>query len=150
MTKVKKEQVLEILRRPYTVELDYGETPDEGVAAYVVEWPGCITAGDTRAEALSHIEDAMWTWVEYSLEKGYDVPPPLGEFGGRVLLRVPKSLHRDMTRIAEHEGVSVNQWLNTVIARAVGTTEQGREVAERRGTYRSPGPRSSKRKTPTK
>lgn len=135
MTKVKNEQIEEILRRPYTVELEYGETPDEGVAAYVVEWPGCITAGATREEALSRIEDAMRTWAEYGLEMGYDIPLPLGGFGGRVLLRVPKSLHRDVTRIAEHEGVSVNQWLTTVIARAVGTAAQAREIAEARGRY---------------
>src|SRR5256712_13741530 len=39
------EKLDEILRRPYTIEIEYGETPEEGVAAYVAEWPGCITAG---------------------------------------------------------------------------------------------------------
>lgn len=135
MAKVAKEQLEEILRRPYTIELEYGDTPEDGVAAYVVEWPGCLTAGDTREEALSRIEDAMRTWAEYRLEMGYEIPPPLGDYGGRILLRVPKSIHRDIARIAEHEGVSVNQWLNTTVAKAVGTTASGREVAEARGRY---------------
>lgn len=134
MTKGKKTELDEILRRPYTIELEYGETPEAGVAAYVVEWPGCITAGDTRAEALSRIEDAMAAWAEFRLEAGLDIPEPLGEFGGRILLRVPKSLHRDIVRVAEHEGVSVNQWLSATIAKSVGSTAVD-SVAEARGRY---------------
>src|SRR2546430_8851073 len=53
------EKLDEILRRPYTIEIEYGETPEEGVAAYVAEWPGCITAGAAREGGVARIGGAV-------------------------------------------------------------------------------------------
>jgi predicted HicB family RNase H-like nuclease len=33
---------------------------------------------------------------------------------------VPRSLHRDLARAAKQEGVSLNQFVNVALARAVG------------------------------
>ena len=121
MGKPSAAEIEKIISRPYTIELEYGATPEEGVAAYVVEWPGCITAGETREEALSHIADAMRDWAEYRTEKRYDIPAPMREFGGTVVVKMPRTLHRDVAKRAKHEGVSMNQWIATTIARAVGT-----------------------------
>jgi predicted HicB family RNase H-like nuclease len=41
-------------------------------------------------------------------------------YSGKVNLRMPKSLHRDLARRAEEEGVSLNQFLMVARARAVG------------------------------
>src|SRR2546422_11238689 len=57
------EKLDEILRRPYTIEIEYGETPEEGVAAYVAEWPGCITAGGAREGGPARIGGAMRGWA---------------------------------------------------------------------------------------
>src|SRR2546429_9717075 len=56
------EKLDEILRRPYTIEIEYGETPEEGVAAYVAEWPGSITAGATREGAGPRIRGGRGGW----------------------------------------------------------------------------------------
>jgi len=92
-TKVRRE-VEEIIRKPYAVELTYGEHPDEGVVAQVAEWPGCMTAGDSREEALAHIEDAMRDWVEDRLARDLDIPEPMAAYSGKVLLRMPRDIHR--------------------------------------------------------
>jgi antitoxin HicB len=55
------------------------------------------------------------------LEEGIPIPEPrpLEEFSGRFVLRLPKSLHRDVARKAEEEGVSINQWIVTAVARSI-------------------------------
>src|SRR3989442_15045508 len=75
------EKLDEILRRPYTIEIEYGETPEEGVAAYVAEWPGCITAGATREEALARIGGAMGDWATARRGRGPRAGEPPKEYG---------------------------------------------------------------------
>jgi predicted HicB family RNase H-like nuclease len=33
------------------------------------------------------------------------------EYSGKISLRVPKTLHRDLTQAAKHEGISLNQFI---------------------------------------
>ena len=132
MRKATASDIEKIICRPYTVELDYGETPEDGVAAYVVDWPGCITAGATRAEALARIGDAMYDWVEGRLKDGLEIPEPMKEYGGTVVVKMPRMLHRDAARRARHEGVSMNQWISTTVARAIGTPQQMARSRDRR------------------
>lgn len=51
--------------------------------AYVEEWPGCVTQGDTPAEAYHMLRDAMRAWAEVALEHGDEVPPPGEKLDGR-------------------------------------------------------------------
>ncbi len=48
-----------------------------------------------------------------------ELPPPR-EYSGKVNLRMPKSLHQDLVRRAEQEGVSLNQLIVTALARSLG------------------------------
>ncbi len=43
-------------------------------------------------------------------------------FSGKFVVRVPKSLHRKLSELAEQDGVSLNQWINTALAEAVGSS----------------------------
>lgn len=109
-----------ILTRPYAVEFIYGETPDEGVVAQVAEWPGCMTAGATREEAIAHLEAAMHDWAEARLRAKLDIPEPMASYSGKVLLRMPRDVHRAAEQRARREGTSLNTWLATAIARELG------------------------------
>lgn len=109
-----------ILARPYTIEFVYGETPDEGVVAQVAEWPGCMTAGATREEAIAHLDDAMHDWVEARLRAKLEIPEPMATYSGKVLLRMPRNVHRAAEQRARREGTSLNTWLATAIARELG------------------------------
>lgn len=62
------------LALPYTIIL----TPDEdgGWLAEIPELPGCMTFGDTQAEALELLEDAKLTWISGRLEAGDPIPEP--------------------------------------------------------------------------
>ncbi|MBI4492643.1 MAG: toxin-antitoxin system HicB family antitoxin [Chloroflexi bacterium] len=77
------------------------------------ELPGCITAGETEVEALEHLKEAMESWLLVALERGISIPEPAPqperEYRGRMLVRMPRTLHRKLAQRAEQEGVSTNQ-----------------------------------------
>jgi len=111
------------MKLPYTFEAKHDE---DGWFAKVVELPGCMTWADTFEELEPMIEDAMRGWIEDALEHGDPIPEPRDteDYSGKVNLRMPKSLHRDLSREAEAEGVSLNQIMVTTLARAVGRQRQ--------------------------
>ncbi len=72
------------------------------------------------------IEDAKRAWIEAALEEGIPVPPPrqTPDASGKFLVRMPRSLHRQVGEAAERDGVSLNAWVNVVLARAVGVPQR--------------------------
>jgi predicted HicB family RNase H-like nuclease len=91
--------------------------------AEIVEFPGCIAVGETSAEALSNLEDVAASWLQAVLSKGQRVPPPIENagFSGKLMVRLPKSLHKKAAHMAAHEGVSLNQFIVSSIAEQVGS-----------------------------
>ena len=61
----------------YTVILE--QEPDGGYVASVPALPGCVSQGDTRAEALSNIQEAAELYVEDCLASGDPVPSEAGK-----------------------------------------------------------------------
>lgn len=108
------------LTLPYTYELIRED--DQTWFARVRELPGCMTEGDNPVEAITMLEDAMSGWITLALEDGQPIPEPrsLDEYSGKFVVRVPRGLHRDLANTAEREGVSLNQFINTALAQAVG------------------------------
>ena len=109
------------LKEPYSRVL----IPDEESGTYtavILEFPGCIAQGDTPQEAYEHLEDAAKDWIEAALDLKQEIPSPSQSlsFGGKILLRLPKSLHRRLALIAETEGVSLNQFIVSALAEKVG------------------------------
>ena len=118
--KVTMKDLAYYLALPYTIELIREE--DATWFARVVELPGCLSAGDSAEDAAAMIQDAMAGWIELALEDGRNVPEPKPreEFSGKFVVRVPRSLHRDLVEAATKEQVSLNQYIATELARAVG------------------------------
>lgn len=80
---------------------------------------GCSAFGSTPELALKELEAAMELWLDTAKHKKWSVPEPLEtkELKGRILLRVPSTLHRELIRLADSEGVSLNQFMLYVLAR---------------------------------
>ena len=80
--------------------------------ARVLEFDGCQSTGDTFQEALDNLKEAMKGWIETKLEGGFNIPLPISQnnFSGKFLIRIPKSLHYQLSIEAEQEGVSLNQY----------------------------------------
>ena len=120
MSTMKLEDYLEL---PYTIEVlkDEGENYS-GWFARVVELPGCMTQADTFAELSEMIEEAMALWIETALEDGETIPLPrsVDDFSGRFVIRIPKSLHKELVEMAEREGVSLNTYVNVALGKTIG------------------------------
>jgi predicted RNase H-like HicB family nuclease len=112
----------EYLSLPYTIVLRR-DLQDAIVIARVEELPGCSAHGDSEQEALSNLRENMQDWIADCLEAGEPVPEPVEEVdlpSGKWLQRVPRSLHLKLIRIADREGVSLNQFVTSALAEAVG------------------------------
>jgi len=70
------------------------------------------------------IEDAKRLWIEAALEEGSYIPEPapadVGEYSGRFVVRIAKSLHRQLAQRAEQEGTSLNQLIVMLLAEGMG------------------------------
>jgi antitoxin HicB len=110
----------EILTRPYARVLT--PEPDGRYTAEIMEFPGCVAYGDSAGEALKNLDDVSIEWVRASLEQGQDIPAPMAsiDYSGRLVLRMTKGLHQRAAMCAEREGVSLNQFIVTSLAEAVG------------------------------
>ena len=105
--------VKEYLQLPYHIVIRH--INDESGSYYfatVKEFDGCMSDGDTYAEAFENIQEAMEGWIETKLEGGFPVPLPAEEnqYSGKFVLRIPKTLHARLASEAEREGVSLNQY----------------------------------------
>jgi antitoxin HicB len=104
----------------YSVTLD--PDPEGGYVAQIRDLPGCLTQGETLEETMANIQEARELWIETAYELGDPIPLPntMSEYSGKLLLRMPKSLHRDLARQAEAEAVSLNQYINLLLSKTSG------------------------------
>lgn len=105
----------------YRIEMYRDE--DGSWAAEVPDLPGCVGAGDSPDEAVEMVGDAVEAWIEAAHASGRPVPAPSGydeDFSGKFLLRVTRTLHRELARQARREGVSLNAYCSTSLATAAG------------------------------
>jgi antitoxin HicB len=103
----------------YPVDVFYSEE-DEGFIALAPDLPGCSAFGETRAEAVNEIQDAICAWIEASEKAGNPIPEPSKKSSeslpsGKILLRLPRTLHGQLVEQARREGTSLNQFLLYVI-----------------------------------
>lgn len=103
---------------PYRMEI----VPDKEEGGYTVmfpELPGCITCGETLESAVSNVEDAKKAWLIAALEEGQKIPEPesQNEYSGQFKLRIPKSLHRQLSEHSKLEGISMNQYCLYLLSR---------------------------------
>lgn len=91
-------------------------------AGRILEFPGCFAQGETVEEAYANLEDAAHDWILAALDAGQEIPPPAEEqtHSGRILLRLPRSLHRRAAELAEQEGTSLNQLILAAVAERLG------------------------------
>ncbi len=110
----------------YRIEiLKLSDEDGGGFLATVPSLPGCMSDGETQEEALINVRDAIKCWLETAEELGREIPLEDGyksedDYSGKLSLRIPKSLHKQVTDISSKEGCSINQLIMMYISMGVG------------------------------
>lgn len=104
----------------YTISIRRGEFDGERCfEACVKELPDLAEYADSYAEAYELAVDAIETTAAFMAERGRQMPAPTAsadEYSGRVTLRLPETLHRNLAMKADEEGISLNHLLVSVLS----------------------------------
>lgn len=89
-----------------------------------------MSQGETLEEALANLEDAKESWIEVELEDGHPIPEPREdeEFSGKLLVRMPRFLHKKLTLQADRENISLNQYVVSCLSEAIGAKQSSRQL----------------------
>jgi antitoxin HicB len=105
----------------YTIVLRKEESAgEEAWVARVPELPGCAATEDTAEAALSHIKLSINNYLELAKEEGRPIQPPSAEASGKFTVRVPKWVHRGLKLQADTDGVSLNQYVTSILSHWAG------------------------------
>lgn len=95
----------------------------DGSTTWVVEFPdlpGCNAVGPTEMDVLEESKTALRLWLdEYYAENGRypDATHVQNSYSGKILVRIPKSLHKELVQLADLESVSLNTLIVSLLAR---------------------------------
>jgi antitoxin HicB len=92
---------------------------DESFVAVATDLPGCSALGDTQESALKELQGAITEWISAQEAAGNPIPAPSSpaqQHSGKVLVRMPRSLHSTLSLRASSEGVSLNQYIVFVLS----------------------------------
>lgn len=109
------------LKKNYTAMVQWSEE-DTFYLARIRELDGCIAHGFTEAEALKNVREMEKLALAALNEAGQETPEPIElspDLSGKWLQRVPRKLHGLLRAAAEKDGVSLNLWCATVLAKEV-------------------------------
>lgn len=108
---------------PYKVEI-FPDDEGQGYTAVLPELPGCMTAAKSFNELSDLIDEAKELWLEVALENNDHIPEPMPdeikEYSGKFLVRMPKSLHRQLSVLAETDETSLNQLVVSLLSESIG------------------------------
>lgn len=90
-----------------------------GWLAEIPELKGCISDGETPEEALENLHKAKFAWLKVAIKRDQVIPEPQmdeEDYSGKLTLRMPKFLHKELAITSEKQGVSLNQYILSLIA----------------------------------
>lgn len=106
--------------REYLISVQRRKTEDgvmfEGTVA---ELPDIAFYADNSDEAYDGVVEAIAGLQYLFEEQGRPFPPPQEkeyEYSGKFLVRIPKHLHRSLAQTAGNDGVSLNQYVLSVLS----------------------------------
>jgi len=93
-------------------------------AAESLELKGCVAQGESPEEALTELEKNEKEWLCTADEYGIALPEntisETPEFSGKLTLRMPKSLHKEIAELAAQDDISINQYIINKLSFKVG------------------------------
>jgi predicted HicB family RNase H-like nuclease len=100
----------------YTYRVSWSDENDVHIAR-CLEFPSLTAHGDSPETALAEIKKVVSASIDWMQEEGENPPVPFGitRYKGSLTLRVPPSVHRDLIIRSAEEGVSLNQYILSLI-----------------------------------
>lgn len=105
---------------------------DGGYVITFSDLPGCVTKAERFEQIGPRAEEARSLWLRTVYTEEIEAPLPSGpeEYSGRFNLRLPRSLHQWLAEAAGAEGISLKQYVATVLARGDSQARIERQLAE--------------------
>ncbi len=99
----------------YPIQIYWSEE-ENGFIAIAPDLPGCTVVAETETQALVEIRTAIQERLSLMVSIGNPIPEPSRAplertYSGKILVRMPQTLHRNLAAQAEQEGTSLNQYL---------------------------------------
>lgn len=119
----KAELVEKYMQMEYPLEFIEDE---DGFCVSIPDLDGCMSEGDSLQEAYDNLMEAKRIWLEVTVENGrteFPIPYHEQEYSGKILVRLPSSLHCRLVRSAKKEGVSLNSLINHLLSGNLPTIE---------------------------
>jgi predicted RNase H-like HicB family nuclease len=104
----------------YPIKIIYSPD-DNGFIATIPDLKWCSAFGDTEEEAIKEIKIVQKEWLKIAKKEGIPIPEPKTDdnYTGKITAKTPKTLHRQLSELANEEGVSLNQMIVLLLSEAV-------------------------------
>lgn len=113
--------------KDYSIEISRISEEDGGGYIACIPELNCIGDGSTAEEAIKDVYEVAEDIIAIAKEDGNAIPEPqlykdLGDYSGKLSLRLPKTLHRLLAQRAKDEDCSINQLILSYVSMGVGDT----------------------------
>lgn len=108
----------------YSVQINWSEEDDCYIATSE-EFPNLSAFGDTYEEVIQEFQTALGGFLEVLEEELLPNPITIESFSGQFRVRLPRSLHRRLAKLAKRENVS----LNTIVIKMLSESTTMTEIA---------------------
>lgn len=101
-------------------KFEISELPQREGGGFLVvfpELPGCMSDGATVEEAVFNAADAEQEWLLASKEWEVEGKP------AKIIARMPRWMYKGLQRSAQSEGVSVNTFVISILAKNLGAVD---------------------------
>ena len=119
---------------PYRILVEWSDSDE----CFVARVPALNVAahGDSSAEAAREAEVASGLVLEVLVEDGKSTPESdaTADYAGKVALRMSRSMHARVARIAQAEDISINQLLVSIIAEGLARSTSRSPTSPRKRT----------------
>lgn len=99
----------------YKYEIIIAPNDEGGYYARIPDIPSIFTGGVSEEDALKNAREAIDEYIRICQEEGLPIPEPK-DYSGKFNVRIPKTLHRILSEMAEEEGVSLNYLIVTILS----------------------------------
>lgn len=123
----------------YSVNLIWSKE-DNCYVATIAEFPGLSALADTPEEAVEEVKIAAESFMQVYKEDGDPIPEPiiLNHYSGQTRVRLPKSLHKNLAKEAELEGVSLNTHIVKLLSERSALFKVRKELENIKNNIKTP------------